>query len=426
MMSESVTTLFVQLGISLSLGILVGLQRQRSESVIAGLRTFPLLTLLGTLLAALDQSRGASGWIIAAGCLSLVALVSVTNLVRLRQDTADFGMTTEVAILVMYAVGAYLVVGDRVVAVAVGATVAILLQFKPELHGIAARLGDQDLRAIMTFALITCVILPILPNTTYRTISPLDVLNPFEVWMMVVLMVGISLTGYLIYKFFGRNAGIILGGVLGGAISSTATTLSYARRTRTDPHTSHTAALVIVIASTVVYARVLIEILVVAPQHVLSLAPPIVVMMGTGILVAAVAWWRGQNDLAESPEQKNPTEIHSALIFAALYAGVLMALAAAKTYLGGQGLYAIAVLSGLTDMDAITMSTARMVRAGSQAGGIPASEGWRLIVVASMANLVFKWAMAAAAGGVVLRRRLAWLFAASFVVGILLLVLWPR
>ena len=141
-------------------------------------------------------------------------------------------MTTEVAILVMYVVGAYLVVGERMVAVAVGATVAVLLQFKPELHGIAARLGDQDLRAIMTFALITCIILPVLPNTTYEVVSPLDVLNPFEIWMMVVLMVGISLTGYLVYKFFGRNAGILLGGVLGGAVSSTATTLSYAKRTR--------------------------------------------------------------------------------------------------------------------------------------------------------------------------------------------------
>ena len=136
-------------------------------------------------------------------------------------------------------------------------------------------------------------------------------------------------------------------------------------------------------------------------------------------------WWRVHDEPAATPDQKNPTELRSALVFAAVYAGVLMALSAAENYLGGQGLYGIAVLSGLTDMDAITMSTARMVRAGSQAGGIPASEGWRLIVVASMANLVFKWGMAAAAGGIVLRRQLAWLFAVSLVVGGLLLFLWP-
>jgi uncharacterized membrane protein (DUF4010 family) len=424
-MSESVTTLFEQLGISASLGVLVGLQRERSESVIAGLRTFPLITLLGTLAAALDQSRGAPGWIIAAGFLSIVTVVSVTNIHRLRQSDADFGMTTEIAILVMYAVGAYLVVGERLVAVAAGASVAVLLQFKPELHGIAARLGDQDLRAIMTFALITCVVLPVLPNTTYAAVAPLDVLNPFEIWMMVVLMVGISLTGYLVYKFFGRNAGILLGGMLGGAISSTATTLSYAKRTHADHSASPIAALVIVIASTVVFARVLIEILVVAPQQFAYLAPPVAIMMAAGIFVAGMMWWRVQDAPAATPDQKNPTELRSALVFAAVYAGVLMALSTAKTYLGGQGLYGIAVLSGLTDMDAITMSTARMVRAGSQAGGIPVSEGWRLVVVASMANLVFKWGMAATAGCIMLRRQLAWLFAVPLIVGGLLLLLWP-
>lgn len=424
-MSESVRLLFEQLGISLSLGVLVGLQRERAESVIAGLRTFPLITLLGTLAAALDASSGAQGWIIAAGFLGIVAVVSVTNIYRLRQTAADFGMTTEVAILVMYTVGAYLVTGERVVGVAAGAIVAVLLQFKPELHGIATRLGDQDLRAIMTFVLITCVVLPVLPNTTYDVIAPLNVLNPFEIWMMVVLMVGISLSGYLIYTFFGRSAGILLGGILGGAISSTATTLSYAKRTRTDRGSSRMAALVIVIASTVTLGRVLIEILMVAPQQFPYLATPIAVTMGAGMLVAAFAWLRVQREPGKPPEQKNPTELRPAVLFAALYAGVLMALSAAKTYLGGQGLYGIAVLSGLTDMDAITLSTAHMVRLGADAGGISAGDGWRLIVVASLANLVFKWLMAAAAGCDVLRRQLALLFAVPFAAGCLVLVLWP-
>ena len=311
-MSESVRLLFEQLGISLSLGVLVGLQRERAESVIAGLRTFPLITLLGTLAAALDASSRAQGWIIAAGFLGIVAVVSVTNIHRLRQTAADFGMTTEVAILVMYTVGAYLVTGERVVGVAAGAIVAVLLQFKPELHGIATRLGDQDLRAIMTFVLITCVVLPVLPNTTYDVIAPLNVLNPFEIWMMVVLMVGISLSGYLIYTFFGRSAGILLGGILGGAISSTATTLSYAKRTRTDRGSSRMAALVIVIASTVAFGRVLIEILMVAPQQFPYLATPIAVTMGAGMLVAAFAWLRVQREPGEPPEQKNPTELRPA------------------------------------------------------------------------------------------------------------------
>lgn len=424
-MSESVRLLFEQLGISLLLGILVGLQRERSNSAIAGLRTFPLITMLGTLVAAIDGSRDAAGWVIAAGFLGVVAVVVVTNVYRLRRDPMDFGTTTEAAILLMYFVGVYLVTGERVVAIAVGAAVAVLLQFKPELHGIAARLGDQDLRAIMTFVLITGVILPVLPNTTYDVAAPLNVLNPFEIWTMVVLIVGISLGGYLIYKFFGRNAGILLGGILGGAISSTATTLSYARRTRTTPDSARMAALIIVLASSVVFARVMLEISLVAPQHFRHLAPPIAVMMAGGTTAAVLVWLRLRREPAELPQQKNPTELRSALVFAALYAGVLMALAATRNYLGGHGLYGVAVLSGLTDMDAITLSTARMVKLGPNQEGISADVGWRLIVVASMANLLFKWCMAALVGHRKLGWRLGVLFALPFATGCGLLWLWP-
>ena len=151
------------------------------------------------------------------------------------------GTTTDVAMLLMFAVGVFIVVGSIPVAIAVGGGVAVLLQFKPELHRIAQRLGDEDLRAIMQFVLITCIILPVLPNHNYgpgrfihpgKPIAALDVLNPWQIWLMVVLVVGLSLTGYIVYKFFGRNAGILLGGILGGAISSTATTVSYASDAR--------------------------------------------------------------------------------------------------------------------------------------------------------------------------------------------------
>lgn len=424
-MDSSVSILFQNLGISLALGMLVGLQRQRTESVIAGLRTFPLITVLGTLTAMLDQACHASGWVLGAGLLAVIATVSVTNLHRLRQATADYGMTTEVAILVMFAVGAYLLFGERVVAVAIGSGVAILLQFKPELHGIAARLGDQDLRAIMTFVLITCVVLPVLPDRTYDLVAPFDVLNPFEIWMMVVLMVGISLTGYLVFKFFGSNAGIILGGILGGAVSSTATTLSYSKRARTDHHSAPLASVVISIASSVVFVRVLIEIFAVAPQHFVQLAPPLLVMMTSGIVAAGFAWWRVQTAPPAAPDQRNPTELRSAILFAALYAGVLLALSAVKTYFDGRGLYGVALLSGLTDMDAITLSTSRMVRASGGSGGIDASQGWRLIAVATMANLVFKWAMAASIGPKTMRYQLAYLFAFPLVTGLLLILFWP-
>ena len=424
-MDESTRVIFEQLGIAVLLGVLVGLQRQRTDSSIAGLRTFPLITVLGTLAAMVDEARGASGWVIAAGFLCVVAVVIVSSIYHMRRKPSDTGTTTEAAVLLMYVLGAYLVGGDRIAAVAIGVTAAVLLQFKPELHGIATRLGDADLRAIMTFALISGVILPVLPNRQFDLVSPLDVLNPFEIWLMVVLMVGISLGGYLAYKFFGRNAGILLGGLIGGAVSSTATTISYAKRTRGAPDSSHLASLVIVIASTVVFVRVLIEIAVVAPRHFTQLAMPVVIMLLSGVAVAIVMWLRFRGTAEEMPEQKNPTELRSALLFAALYAIVLMALSAAKTYFGGKGLYGIALLSGLTDMDAITLSTARMVQHGQVEGGIDPVNGWRLIVLASMSNLVFKWLISAAAGSWSLRRTTAVLFAVPFTTGAVLLWIWP-
>jgi uncharacterized membrane protein (DUF4010 family) len=424
-MSESTRLIFEQLGIALALGALVGLQRQRSESLVAGLRTFPLITMLGTLAAALDAARAANGWIVAAGLIALVAVVVAGYRHRLEHDGSGAGMTTEAAILLMYLVGAYIVLGDRVAAIAVGAGVAVLLQFKPELHGIAARLGDADLRAIMTFALITCIILPILPDETYDLVSPLNVLNPFRIWLMVVLMVGISLGGYLIYKFLGRAHGILVTGLIGGMVSSTATTVSYARRSRDSEDSARLAALAILLASSVVYVRVLLEISVVAPQEFTLLAGPIGVMLLASVVPAAMIYWKVQSEQQEMPQQKNPTELKSALVFAGLYAGVLMALDATQTYLGGQGLYVVAFLSGLTDMDAITLSTARLVQLDSAAGGISTGTGWRLIVTATIANLIFKWLICLTLGGQRLAVYVAWLFAIPAATGLALIMLWP-
>ena len=358
------------------------------------------------------------------GFMGIVALVIVGKAHEFRDPHADRGLTTETAILLMYAVGAYVVYGERIVAISVAAGMAALLQFKPELHGISARLGNNDLRAIMTFVLITCVVLPILPNRTYDLAAPLNVLNPFEIWTMVVLMVGISLGGYLAYKFPGRDAGVLFGGILGGAISSTATTVSYARRSRFSPENVQLAAVVVAIASTVVFARVMLEVSVVAPQYLLDLLPPLAIMMGASAVAAGIAWLRVRNTTESMPSQQNPTELKSAIVFALLYAGILMALATSKSYFRGQGLYVVAILSGLTDMDAITLSTARLVGRDPATGGIFPVDAWRVIVVATMANLCFKWILCILVG----HGRIAWhvglLFAAPITTGGLLLWLW--
>ena len=421
-MDEATQVLFERLGISLLLGLLVGLQRQHVAAPTAGLRTFPLITVFGTLSAIIDRQFGSSGWILAASLLGVTAVILVTHASRLRSEEPHLGMTTVAAILLMFSVGAYLAEGARTVAIAIGAGVAVLLQYKPELHGVAARLGDDDMRAIMQFALLTCIVLPVLPNQTY---GPFQVLNPFEIWLMVVLIVGISLGGYIAYKFLGRNAGMFLGGVLGGAISSTATTVSYARRSATDPHIDRLAAVVILIASSVVFVRVLVEIAVVAPRFLVQLGLPIFVMFVMGLLATLIAWFGMRRQPSEMPSQSNPSELKSALLFGLIYGVVLFALAAAQHYWGGGGLYAVAAASGMTDMDAITLSTSRLVKNGLAEGGISPSIGWRLLVVASISNLVFKCGMVALLGCRGLLYRVALLFAVPVLTGVGMLLLLP-
>lgn len=404
------------LAIALGLGLIVGLQRESAESKLAGLRTIPLVTLLGSVCALLATVAG--GWILAAGLLDVAAATAMGNVARLRDAKAGPGITTEVALLLMYALGAYTVLGDRAAAVVLGGIIAVLLHFKAELHGVVGRLGDPELRAVMQLVLLALVVLPVLPDATF---GPFAVFNPREMWLMAVLIVGLSLGGYIALKFLGESAGIVAGGLLGGLISSTATTVSWARRTRDHPEASRAAGLVILIASTVVYGRVLAEIAAVARPFLRVAAPPILALSAAMAAAAAALWLMSRGREPVSVEGQHPAELKTAFTFAALYVVVLFAVAYARERAGTRGLYLVSALSGLTDIDAITLSVARLV--GSEQ--IDPRQGWRLIVVALLSNLVFKGAMAAALGDRRLRRWILVLFALQLVAGAAVLAFWP-
>ena len=378
------TEQFTQLGISLLLGFLVGLQRERSDASV-GLRTFPLITVFGSVSAILAAQFG--GWIIAAGLLGIVAILLVAKTGKIRQADYSHGTTTDMAALVMYVVGILIMIGPLELAVAIGGGVAILLQYKPQMHFFARKLGSQDLTGIMQFVLITCIILPILPNETFGP-KELKVFNPFETWLMVALIVGMNLGGYITYKFLGKNTGILLGGLLGGAISSTATTVSYSRQAQAKTLSPMAAAVVILIASTVVYLRVLFEIGVVGSEAFFFKAlGPILILMVLTALPAIVLLYQVRREPATIPKQENPTQLKSALFFGVMYAFVLLALAATERFVSQDAMYLVAALSGMTDMDAVTLSTARLAKAGDPA---MMSTGWQLLVVAILSNFVFK------------------------------------
>ena len=320
--------------------------------------------------------------------------------------------------VLMYAVGAYLPIGSREVAVTIGGGVAVLLHWKMLLHQTTSRLEQSDLKQIMQFVLLSMVILPVLPDKAY---GPYQVLNPHLIWLMVVLIVGINVGGYIVYKFIGETAGIALGGVVGGLISSTATTVSYSRRSALAPEGSRSAALVILIASSVVFVRILFIMAVVGPGFFQSaFAPVAVATLFTGILSLAF-WFLGRRGTGSMPAHSNPSELKSALLFGLIFAVVLLATAWARDIYGQQGIYVVGAISGLTDVDAIVLSSSQFVESGK----LPMDTGWRVILLACMSNLIFKAAVVMVLGHRHLLRIIAPLFAVIFFFILALIRFWP-
>lgn len=389
---------------SLGLGLLVGLQRERAASPLAGFRTFPLVTALGTVCAWLARAGG--GWIVGGGLLALAAILVMANVLRARAGDRDAGMTTEVATLLMFGVGAYLPDGNPMVAMVLAAATAVLLHLKPQLHDLAHRLGDHDFRAIMQFVVIALVILPVLPNKLF---GPFNALNPQRVWWMVVLITGISLGGYLVHKAAGDRVGVLAGGLLGGLVSSTATCVTHSRHARGQPSLAPAAAAVILLASSIVFARLAVLVWAADPAHARDYLAPFAVLLVLLAAFAAWAWCRHQGAPGGLPLPSNPTELRSALAFTLLYSAVLVGVAYARERHGNQGLLWVAAISGLTDMDAITLSAAQL----SSNGTARPPEALRAILVAAASNLAFKSLLVGLYGGRTLLARVAPPFAAA-------------
>jgi uncharacterized membrane protein (DUF4010 family) len=386
---------------SMLLGAIIGLQRQQIEHPVAGIRTFPLVAALGTLCGVLAQQYSGSSWIIAAGFLAVAAMVVSSSFMRWQIDR-DPGMTSEMALLVTFGLGVMLVRGPATVAIAMGVATAAILLYKPELHGLVRSLQSKDVHAVVQFTLITFVVLPVLPNRVY---GPFAVLNPRQIWWVVVLVAGISLASYAALKFLGGRSGALASGLVGGLVSSTATTLMISRRSRVDQSPSLAAA-AIMAASGVVFLRVAVIIAVIDFALLARLAAPAAALFVVGLVMAGVFTLGTKGSGIPIREPSNPCEMRVALLFAVLYTVILFALAAARHYLGDRGIYAAAGLSGLTDMDAIAVSLARLTSDGQ----IAARVAVRGIIAASMANMIFKAALAAALGN----RPLLWRLLVGF------------
>jgi uncharacterized membrane protein (DUF4010 family) len=395
MQSDQLSALFPFLT-SLALGLLIGLERERSPAAKAGLRTFSLVALAGTLSALLSEKTGAP-WVLGAGLL-LMGGMMVASYFK-DDEAADPGTTTIAAIVVCYGLGAMVWYGMEQLAVTLAILTTALLYFKSELRGVSRSLTRLDLVSILQFAVLSFVILPILPDQGY---GPYKVLNPYQIWWMVVLISGLSLAGYAALRIAGQRHGTLLTGLFGGIASSTATTLAFSRHSRDSAHMTGMAALIILLANWVVLVRLAVLVAVLQP----ALLRPMLTLLGGGALAGLAMLYLFWRRLAEKPstpalEMKNPTELRAALGFGLLYAGVLFAAAWLSDWVGSHGVYAVALVSGLTDVDAITLSSLRLFGLGN----LQAEQAATAVLLALLANIAFKSGLAAAIGGGALARQ---------------------
>jgi uncharacterized membrane protein (DUF4010 family) len=278
-------------------------------------------------------------------------------------------------------------------AVMLGIAATMLLYFKPELRGFSQRMSRHDLLSVLQFAVLALIILPLLPNRNY---GPYGALNPYQIWWMVVLIAGVGLAGYAALRLVGQQRGAVMLGLLGGLVSSTATTLGFSRHARANRDMMPVAVIVIVLANLVVLVRLGVLAAVLAPGVLTQLLPLLIGGLVTGGMGAAYGVHRLQPQ-GELPTlaMSNPTELRTALGFGLMYAVVLLAAAWLSDWLGTRGLYAVALVSGLTDVDAITLSSLRLYHLGT----LPVTLVVNVITLALLANLAFKSLLALLIGG---------------------------
>lgn len=355
-------------GIALAVGMLIGIEREhdareKDHAHFGGVRTFPIISLAGAVSCWLSAALGPGVFIALLAILGLMLGASAWW-ERKTQDEHAPGLTTEVAALVTFCIGAVPFAGvgglmfehRLLLTAALAGVVMTLLAVRKPLHSLADRIKSREMYATARFVIIAAVILPLLPN---RTWDPWEAINPFWIGLFVVLICGISFAGYVAYRALGSRKGAMLTALLGGLASSTATTLSFSRRAREQDRVA-LFAVAVGLASLVTVPRVAIEAAVVNYAVVPAFAIPLGVTFAGVLAATGLLYWRAKNGDRSELEMKlsNPFRLTKALQFAGIFTGVRLLTAIAQSELGDAGLYASAALAGLAELNAITLSLA--------------------------------------------------------------------
>ncbi len=352
-----------RLGLALALGFVIGLERgwrERDEKEgqrAAGIRTFSLIGLLGGLFATL--SPGSDHVLLAAG---FIATSTVMGAFIWREHAREgvYGATTMIAALVTFVLGAVAVLGDMRVAAGAGVVTVGLLAYKSTLHGFLARITSQELRSALLLAAMTFIALPLLPD---HTVDPWGAINPHQLWLITILIAAVSFVGYIAVKLVGPSRGLVLAAAMGGLVSSTVVTLTLARLARDNAERLGLLSGSILAAGAVMMVRVLVLAGVINLSLAVALAVP---LLAAAAFQGVAAWFligregHGSENKPEGLVHKNPFLLSEVLKFGAILGVVMLAAGISKSLFGDSGLMAVAAISGLADVDALTLSVANM------------------------------------------------------------------
>lgn len=412
--------LFYRFAVALGIGLLVGFERERIRrkgvEMSAGVRTFALLALVGCAGAMItDQMKSPLPF---SATFAAVAALLIAAYMR-PVEHSGVGITTEVTAMLTVLTGALCYYQYFGLAAALGVAMLVLLSLKPQLHYFAERLTSEDVYAAIKFAVVSLVILPILPNQSFLP-PPFDVLNPYNIWWMVVLISGISFVGYVLVKVLDPQRGIGLTGLVGGLASSTAVTMTFSGRSRTAVALAVSFALAIVAAWAIMPARVLFIVFFTNRALLADLWLPMLSAALITALYAFALYRRERGRSGDSVLMSNPFELGTAIRFGLLYAVILVVARAAQMYFGATGVYLAAIVSGTTELDAITVSMAQL----SKGGEVEATTAATAIVLAAASNTVVKGGIVLATGS----RELKWVIAPAvpLILITLLATMWLR
>jgi len=378
--------LLTAFGVGLLIGIERGWQGRVKEEGdrVAGIRTFALTGIFGGIIGIISGHFGE--WLLAAALLSFATVVAITYFVGVKESD-DIGFTTSVALLITFSLGIWATFGNHAWVFIVAVLVLALLGYKPDIHKWIRNIETKEIYAGIKLLIISVILLPLLPDKGY---GPYEALNPYWLWLMVVLITGLSFLGYLAISHFGDRIGVLLTALTGGLASSTAVTLSLANMAkRTSVSNIFMAG--VLIASGIMFIRVVIEVTVVNAKLLYMLWPPILVMFALNLL--GILWLlrsdrKKENEKSSPMKIENPFQLSTALKFGVLLGVILVLSEVMKEWLGDEGIYILSVVSGLMDVDAITLSLSKMAT-----GELPEKVAATAIVLATITNTIIKGLM---------------------------------